>query len=195
MPKLRFYKTSTKLSLDKIGVVLGGYTIDKLCEEHNGSTELNPHLNCIQELIIDSKDYPCAMLRPWGYVSTKETVLGQYPERTIFFYKRFVETFEHMRKQFNSAKEGQRWLWHCGCVIRKYKLEELEELCLNPWYPWIGEYEPAVYVKEQHIQDRKKTGTAEDIASVLRDAGILNDDGYERAVACIKFHRNNKTKL
>ena len=191
MPQLKFYVTQTNLKLEKMGKVLGGYTMVENCPQHKAhNTEANPRLQFIQELIIDCKQFPAALLRPWGYTSTHESRLGVYPRRTIFFYKHHVADFDDMRDDFNNAPEGFHFEWKCGCVVRKYTAQELIELCSDPWYPWFGEREAALFNYGEVWKPRRRTGTAQEIADALLDAGVINDEQAQRVVEVIRSHRN-----
>ena len=195
MPNLQFYQTVTNLPLDKVRTVTGGYTMVSNCAAHNVSPDpKNPNLTLVTELVIDNKDYPSAQLYPHGYFSADSDAPGDFPKRTIFFYKHFLESFEKMKKeQFDRAPNGAEFMWECGCVIRKFSMEEIEQLCLYPWFPWIGDVElpfmPTSVENPEVVIERKKTKTAEQVVTLLVEEGFIHPECADMAIAVIKKHR------
>ncbi len=192
MTKLNFYVTRTRLPLEKVRKVVTGYTIVENCTNHKSkNTIANPYLNHVQELIISNRQYPAALLRQWGYTSSKKSLFGFFPRRTIFFYKHHISEFENIKPEFKASLEGTEFVWSCGCKIRKFTKDELEELCSEPWYPFIGEREPAFFEYGKKWQEKMPTRTPEEIASVLKDAGLLTDEEVKIAASVIRSHRGN----
>jgi hypothetical protein len=195
MPNLKFYETVTNLPVEKIGKVLGGYTIVANCANHQTSPDpYNPALNKVQELVIDNKDYPSALLHPQGYWSSEnDSGLGHFPKRTIFFYKHFFEPFEALKQDFICAPDGAVFNWECGCVIRKYSMAELDELCHFPWFPFLGEVElcciPGDITNPEIVIEKKKTKTSEQIIDLLVAEGLMDVTKAPLAVALLKKHR------
>lgn len=191
MPQLKFFLTQTKVPREEVRNVVSGYTMVQNCAHHlANNTRSNPKKNFVQELIIANKKYPAALLRPWGYVATHESVLGEYPSRTIFFYKHPLSELDNIREQFDAAPEGTEFLWSCGCRIRKYTKAELEEICKEPWYPWFGDREPALFTYGHGWKSRRRTTTAQEIADALLEAGVIDDDQAKRVVEVIRSHRS-----
>ncbi len=189
MPTLNFYRTRTRLPLAKVRKVTTGYTMVENCEEHaSKNTTVNPHLHHVQELVISNKLYPAALLRQWGYNASQDSLLGFFPKRTIFFYKHHISEFENIKLDFKKASEGADFEWSCGCIIRKFTNEELEALCSEPWYPFVGDREPSFFEYGKIWQEKMPTKTPEEIAAVLKDAGLLSDQ--KAAASVIRSHRS-----
>jgi hypothetical protein len=196
MPNLKFYETVTNVPVEKVGKVLGGYKIIANCINHQTSPDpQNPTLNKIQELIIDNKDYPSALLHPNGYIASEmDFGVGHFPKRTIFFYKNYLDSFVELRKDFLCAPDEATFIWECGCVIRKYSMEELHELCHFPWYPFLGEVEICcipgdINNPEVVLTERKKTKTSEQVIELLVAEGLMDPEKAPLAIALLKKHR------